>query len=235
MVRNLQRDAVRILVVGRQGSGKGEQCRRLAETFDLDHISTGDLLRAAVRDFTPLGPSVADHLLRGELVPDDIVSGVVAERLTASTARGQGAVLDGYPRTVKQGQRLRELLAPADIDLAIHLDVPRSTAVERIQNRRVCRSCGRAGRSTTTCRHCGGPTEHRADDWPAAIGRRMSEHARDSAPLLEWLADVARVVTIDGRDEPDAVGGRIADAVQDHLALVEVVTERSDETVLADW
>jgi adenylate kinase len=205
------------VLLGRQGSGKGEQCGRLATRLDIDHISTGELLRAAARDGTVLGRASQAYLVRGEPVPDDLVAGVVAERLALAAAEGRGVVLDGYPRTVGQADRLSRLIEPARIDLAVHLDVPRSVAVERIQNRRMCTACHRIG-VDARCAVCGGSTTRRADDWPAAIGRRMSDYAREIDGLLRWFDVRGLLVRVDGVGSPSHVAARVAVAVEGRLA-----------------
>lgn len=204
--------AARLVMIGRQGSGKGEQCGRLAQRLQLDHVSTGELLRSAVRAGSTLGRTSEAYVVRGEPVPDHIVAGIVSARIAEAQAGGRGVVLDGFPRTVRQAERLSEMLAPASIDLAIHLDVPRATAVERIQNRRECPSC-RTATSSVECPICRTHTERRADDWPAAIGRRMSDFAREMGPLLEWYAERGVLETVDGVGTPAQVAERVANAV----------------------
>jgi adenylate kinase len=208
-----------VLVIGRQGSGKGEQSDRIARRLGADHVSTGALLREAVRNGTKLGRQCEQQMVRGEPVADEIVAGVVAERLAVARAEGKDVVLDGYPRTVEQAERLAGLLSPDHIDLAIHLDVPRSIAVERLQQRSVCRVCHGTGRGAT-CSWCGGQMEHRADDLPAAIGRRMSEYMRAEGPLRAWFDSRGILVTVDGRGTPGEVEGRINVALERTLGTV---------------
>ena len=206
-----------ILVLGRQGSGKGVQSERLAADLGLEHVSTGAALREAVRRGTALGALVEPSLVRGELVSDEVVARVVAERLDAGHARCDGVVLDGYPRTVAQAERLVELLAPRRIDAAVELVVPRSLAVERLLGRRVCPSCGNSGRAAR-CERCGAATEARADDTPEAIGRRMSDDARESVPLRAWLERRDLLVSVDGVGPVDEVAARVRGAVDARLA-----------------
>jgi len=206
-----------IVVLGRQGSGKGEQCTRLARRHQLEHVSTGELLRAAVRAGSELGRTSESHMLRGEPVPDDIVAGLVAESVALAEAEGVGVVLDGYPRTVAQADRLSEILWPRELDIVVHLDVPRAVAVSRLQNRRVCTVCGVTGH-TAVCAACGGHATRRADDEPAAIGRRMSDYAREMAALLEWYGARGVLETVDGVGTPDEVEARITAASARHLA-----------------
>ncbi|HVM53597.1 MAG TPA: nucleoside monophosphate kinase [Acidimicrobiales bacterium] len=212
MVDVANRAVPRLVMLGRQGSGKGEQSGRLAARLDIEHISTGALLRAAIRDATSLGSAAAEAVERGEPVSDGLVVGLVAERLAVATALGRGVVLDGFPRTAAQAERLAALAPATPIDLAIHLVVPRALAVSRIQSRRVCDSCGWSGR-TARCGHCNRPTTRRADDWPAAIGRRMSEHDRQIGPLLDWFGARNALAVVDGVGAPDDVEDRVAEVV----------------------
>lgn len=200
------------MVLGRQGSGKGEQCGRLAKRMNLEHVSTGDLLRSEAREGTNLGRACDPYLVRGEAVPDALVSSVVAEHLALAGSKGRGVVLDGYPRTVAQADHSAALMKPATIDLAIHLDVPRSEAVERVENRRVCTSCHTCG-ATPRCAVCGGLAARRADDWPAALGRRMRDYEREVILLLEWFEARGLLETADGMGRPEAVEARIATKV----------------------
>lgn len=200
------------VVLGRQGSGKGVQCERLAARFGSAHVSTGDALRAAVRAQTRLGRLVEPSLVRGALVADDLVTGIIADRLALARSTRSGVVLDGFPRTVAQADQLETLLAPRSIHLAIHLDVPPSVALDRLFQRRVCAACNNSG-PATTCERCGSATDVRADDTPAAIGQRMTEYAREAEPLLAWFETRSLLATIDGIGTPNAVTARVAAAV----------------------
>ena len=214
MIDHRDRRAPRIVVLGRQGAGKGEQCRRLAGRMDLDHVSTGDLLRAAARAGSDLGRASETFLARGERVPDHLVAGLVAERVALASAEGRGILLDGYPRTVAQAEQLVALAGADGLDLAINIEVPRAIAVERIQNRRVCTSCHAPG-TTVLCARCGSPTDRRADDCtPAAIDRRMSDFARDVGPLLDWFRVRGLLATIDGVAAADEVERRVNEVVE---------------------
>lgn len=215
MTNDASKVAPRLVVLGRQGSGKGEQSARLARRLGAEHVSTGALLREAIREGTALGRSATGAVERGEPVPDDIVVGLVAERIALATALGRGIVLDGFPRSTTQAERLASL-TPEPIALAIHLEVPRAVAVARIQNRHVCEACGWSG-TGARCDSCGGPTTRRADDWPAAIGRRMQEHDRQIGPLLAWFEQRGALVTVDGSGSPDEVEARLYEVVRHRL------------------
>lgn len=204
------------MVLGRQGSGKGEQAARLARRLGIDHVSTGALLRNAIWESTVLGRAVAGTVERGDPVADDVVVGLIAERLALAAARGRGVVLDGFPRSAAQADRLAVLAPSHPIDLAIHLVVPRAVAVARIQNRHVCETCGWSGPGAR-CGRCGAQTTRRADDWPAAIGRRMHDHELHIAPLLAWFDQRGVLAAVDGVGSPDDVEARITGVVATRL------------------
>ncbi|MEX1009305.1 MAG: nucleoside monophosphate kinase [Acidimicrobiia bacterium] len=170
--------ATRIVMLGRQGSGKGTQCERLAELFGVAHLSTGALFRDAVARDTKLGRSVKTLMEAGDLVTDELVLRVVAERLARADVRTHGFVLDGFPRTVEQAEALALLLG-SQIDIAINLAVNPRVVLERLLRRRVCGDCGRAvqepgGSDPARCPDCGGPLVRRDDDTRPAIARRLA-------------------------------------------------------------
>ena len=133
---------VRLVVLGKQGAGKGTQCLQLARHYVVPHISTGDMFRAARKAGTEMGRVFAGYLAEGKLVPDEVVIGIVAERLSERDARGRGFILDGFPRTTHQAQALTKLLQPMKLDAVIDLEVPTEVVVQRLQDRRVCVTCG---------------------------------------------------------------------------------------------
>lgn len=203
----------RVLVLGRPGSGKGTQCRRLAARLGVDHIATGDLFRATVAADTPLGRVVRGYIDAGELVPDDLVTDVVDDRLGADGA-ARGFVLDGFPRTVPQAEQLEELLAPHAVDLAIDLVVPAAVARTRLTQRLVCADCGRSSPPLPTgerveCAECDGELAVRVDDADATVERRLAVYEELTAPLVEWLERRDLLTAVDGLGAPDEVAARI--------------------------
>ena len=210
----------RILVLGRPGSGKGTQCGRLAERLGVPHISTGELFRGTVADDTPLGRVVRGYIEAGELVPDDLVLDVVADRLGPDGA-ARGFVLDGFPRTIPQAEQLGDLLDPYALDLALDLDVPADVARVRLATRLVCGDCGRSigtGAGTSpACGDCGGSVEERADDDASTVARRLAIYDRTTAPLVEWLDQRELLVRIEGLGPPDVVAARIDTACDEYL------------------
>ena len=210
----------RIVLLGRQGAGKGTQCVRLSRHFVVPHISTGDILRAAVREGTELGKMAKAVIDAGQLVGDDIMVGIVAERLQADDARLRGYILDGFPRTVAQAVALDEITAESPVDLAIDLDVPRDLVLSRLSARRVCRDCGANFQATGqdpspwTCDNCGGDVVQRDDDTPTAINQRLDLYETQTQPLIDYYGSSSRLVTVNGVGSPDDVFARLTEAVE---------------------
>lgn len=214
----------RLIILGRQGAGKGTQCVRLSRHFVVPHISTGDMLRAAVREKTPLGLAAKAVMDAGSLVGDDIMVGIVRERLDRDDARTRGYILDGFPRTVPQAIELDRITLDRPIDVVIDLDVPRELVLKRISARRVCRDCGTnyvaAGeRAESICEVCGGEVLQRDDDTPDAINRRLDLYEEQTSPLIEFYGDTGRLVVVDGVATPDVVFVRMTAAVDDNRKL----------------
>ena len=212
---------VRLVVLGKQGAGKGTQCVRLSHHYVVPHVSTGDMLRAAVKQGTPLGRKAKDLMDRGELLGDDLIMEMVGERLADGDVRARGFVLDGFPRTVHQAELLAEVLAPIDIDLAVDIDVPTNQVLRRLAARRVCVDCG-ANYSLSqpplinwTCDVCGGEVVQRPDDTEEAISRRLELYERQTAPLIEWYEERNQLATVNGSGAPDTVTRRILRVVED--------------------
>jgi len=210
----------RLVVLGKQGAGKGTQCVRLSHHYVVPHVSTGDMLRSAVKEGTPIGRKAKVHMDRGELLGDDLIMEMVAERLNESDVRARGFILDGCPRTVEQAEALAEILAPVDLDLAVDIEVPTAEVLQRLAARRVCVDCG-ANYSTTkppmvnwTCDVCGGEVVQREDDTEAAISLRLELYERQTAPLIEWYRDRSQLESVDGSGDPDEVTQRMVAAVE---------------------
>jgi len=211
---------VRLIIIGRQGAGKGTQCQRLSRHYVVPHISTGDMLRAAVREGTELGRIAKEVIDAGRLVGDEIMIGLVDERLNQDDARVRGYILDGFPRTVNQAEALDQLTEERPLHLVVDLDVPRELVLQRISSRRVCRDCGTnytAGqgvdRSTWICDVCGGDVVQRDDDTPESVNRRLDIYENQTAPLLEYYRDRGRLVTINGAGEMNDVFRRLTTAI----------------------
>ena len=210
---------VRLVLLGRQGAGKGTQCVRLSRHYVVPHISTGDMLRAAVREGTELGRVAREIMDAGGLVGDDIMVGVVRERLSRPDARTRGYILDGFPRTVEQAIQLDAITSHRPLDMVIDLSVPRELVLARISSRRVCRDCGTnyvapmSPRSTWLCEVCGGDVVQRDDDTPDAVNRRLDLYESQTSPLIEFYGSEGRLVVIDGVGDPETVFGRLTSAI----------------------
>jgi len=213
---------VRLLIMGTPGAGKGTQAKLLATQFNACHISTGDMLREAVRSGSPLGREARRAMDEGRLVPDDVVVGLVEERLDSPDC-AQGFLLDGFPRTVAQARALDALLArrKEPLDGVVLIALPPERAVERLSGRRVCEGCGTMFHlrfdppaDPNQCTRCGGPLLQRDDDREETIRHRMDVYARETAPVLEHYRAVGLLREIDGAGEREDVYRRIVAGVQ---------------------
>ena len=211
---------VRLLVLGKQGAGKGTQAVRIARHFGVPHISTGDMFRAAAAAGTPFGLRAKEYMKRGELVPDDVVIGVVAERLAKDDAQDHGFVLDGFPRTRVQAEELQRLLGPGGLDAAVDIDVPTDVVIDRISGRRVCATCGTTYHVSAppkvpwVCDKDGGDVVQREDDTPQAVTKRLELYEKDTRPLLDFYDGLGLLVTVDGVGDPDDVFDRVIDGTE---------------------
>ena len=210
---------MRLLVLGKQGAGKGTQAVRIAEHYGAPHISTGDMFRAAVAAGTPFGVKANEFMKRGDLVPDDVVIGVVAERLAKDDAVNDGFVLDGFPRTKVQAEELQRLLGPEGLDAAVDIDVPTDTVIERISGRRVCMTCGTPYHVSApptvdwVCDKDGGEVVQREDDTPEAVTTRLELYEKATRPLLDFYEGLGLLITIDGVGDPDEVFDRVVEGL----------------------
>ncbi len=217
----------RLLVLGRQGSGKGTQSCRLAKALGLTHVSTGDLFRREVARGSALGRTVSTYIDKGALVPDDVVIEVVMNQ----TADLAGWVLDGFPRTVAQGQALVNALGDNGIDLAVELEVPVHQVVRRLSLRRVCDGCGATSVAPTDdddirlCNACGGSVARRPDDTVEAIELRLSNYDRMTGPLLIWLDSLGLLVTVDGTGTADEVFDRLHAVIAERLLIGDEIAD----------
>ena len=178
----------RIVILGRQGSGKGTQCAMLVEQLGIIHVSTGDMLRAAVAAGTELGKKADAVMKAGELVSDEIMNGIVAERLAEDDIMEHGVILDGFPRTPAQADALEAILHEqgVELDVAINVDVP----IDEVTARMMARG--------------------REDDTEESIARRLQLYEEQTAPLLQWFAEHDKLVIVDGLGTEDEVFARVS-------------------------
>lgn len=210
----------RLIVLGKQGAGKGTQALRLSHHYVVPHISTGDTFRSAVRSGSEFGLRAKEYLDAGDLVPDDIVIGVVTERLTHDDTTHRGFILDGFPRTVQQAEALVDIVAPHRLDLVVNLQVDNEHVLRRLKARRVCNDCGanyseieNPPRVRGICDICGGEIIQRDDDTEGAIRRRLELYETETAPLISWYDERDLLATLDGLGAPDEVTDRVVSAV----------------------
>ena len=213
-------DGVRLVMLGRQGAGKGTQAIRLAQHFVVPHISTGDMLRAAVASGTEFGLKAKSVMDAGGLVGDDIMVGVVDERLNESDTTKRGYILDGFPRTVPQGESLESITASRPLDLVINLEVPEDVVLQRITKRRVCKTCGHIysvdapPKNGWLCDVDGGEVVQRADDTEDAVRKRLDLYAAETKPLVPFYAERGLLAEVDGLGTTDEVFARLLAAVE---------------------
>ena len=210
---------VRLVLLGRQGAGKGTQCVRLARHYVVPHLSTGDMLRMAVKEGTDFGRKAKEYMDAGELLPDDVMVGMVAERLGRDDTIRRGHVLDGFPRTVGQAEALADIIAAKPLDMVIDLEVPEEVVIQRISKRRVCTDCGTnysvdaPPRYDWTCENCGGDVVLRDDDTEEAIRHRLDLYREQTEPLIAWYQDQDLLLVVDGLGHPDEVSRRLIRAI----------------------
>ncbi len=201
---------MRIILLGAPGSGKGTLGEKLEGSTGFPRISTGDILRKAVREGTPLGRQAAAIMAKGDLVSDEIVTGLVRERIAEPDCR-KGYILDGYPRTIAQAEAL-ERLDGGRPEVVLALEVKDETVVARLGGRRVCGACATifnvAGRATDqigACEECGGPLQQRLDDSEAVVRERLRVYKESTAPVAGYYKGRSTYRTIDGEGRPEDV------------------------------
>lgn len=195
-----------IVLLGAPGAGKGTQAVRLAERYNIPHISTGDIFRYNIKNETPIGKVAKSYIDKGQLVPDEVTVQIVKERLEQDDCKN-GYLLDGFPRTVAQAQELDKI---SEVDAVANIDVPFGKLMRRITGRRLCALCGSsyhidglAGK--TTCQKCGGELVQRADDNEQTVKNRLDVYTAQTQPLIGYYEEKGKLVTVDGDGEIDAV------------------------------
>lgn len=210
---------MRVIFMGAPGSGKGTQAQRLVDELHIPQISTGDLLRAAVRAGTELGQRAKAAMDAGELVPDELVLGLIRNRLAEDDA-ANGFILDGFPRNVAQAQALEQMLAEigCPIDRVIQIDVDFDTLRKRLTGRETCVSCGAVFNRFTQssaqhgiCDLCGGELVHRADDNDETVTQRLKVYEDQTAPLIDFYRSAGLLTRIEGDRPVDAITADLRD------------------------
>jgi len=210
----------RLVLLGKQGAGKGTQAARLAKHFDVVHFSTGALFRAAAAEGTPAGLEAKGFMDSGELVPDETVLRLVDERFSEGGPLNDGFVLDGFPRTVRQAEELELVLAAHPLDLVLDIEVPTDIVLDRIAGRRVCAECGKnyhvnfPPKVDWTCDVCDGAVVQRDDDTEVAVARRLELYDKQTVPIIDFYRGLGRLVVIDGVGPGDEVFERLVEAIR---------------------
>lgn len=189
-----------IVLLGAPGAGKGTQAAKLVAEFGTPHISTGDMLRAAVKAGTPLGKKAQTYMNAGELVPDEVIIGLVTERLSEPDTQ-KGFILDGFPRTSAQAVALDAELSRLNrpLDAALLVDVKFDVIIKRLTSRRMCKECGFIGTDAlSSCPKCGGEMYQRSDDNEHTVRNRLEVYERSTAPLIDYYRGSDLLVTVDG-------------------------------------
>ncbi|MCW2950685.1 MAG: adk [Thermoleophilia bacterium] len=211
-----------VLIMGPPGAGKGTQAGHLVDTYGLRHVATGDLLRTAVSNGTPLGLEAKRFMDAGDLVPDDVIIGMIRELIAASDA-SVGVLLDGFPRTDAQALALDQTLADLgrQVDVVLDISVPDDTLVERLSGRWICRTCqtpynvnSRPPAIAGVCDLDGGELYQRTDDQAEAVRHRLDVYHTQTAPVADYYRDNGRLVEIDGDQAPTDVRAALDSAIQ---------------------
>lgn len=212
---------MRLILLGAPGAGKGTQGEIICDKYDIPVFSTGNILREAVKNGTETGLKAKEYMDAGQLVPDDVIIGVIKERLALPDAQ-KGFILDGVPRTVAQAEALEEM--GVEIDCVINLDVPDDKIVDRLSGRRVCESCGSSyhtiynpSKESDVCDRCGGRLIVRKDDEPSMILSRLQVYHDQTEPLIDFYRERGKLADISGEltlQETEARVDRILEALQ---------------------
>lgn len=204
-----------LLIMGLPGAGKGTQAEFIVKNYGVNHISTGDMFRAAMKNETEMGKLAKSYIDKGALVPDEVTNGIVKERLAQDDIKVSGFLLDGYPRTFEQAEALDKMLVELDIklDAVINIEVNPDILVERLSGRYICRTCGatyhklfKPTKVEGTCDVCGGHDLYqRADDVPETVKNRLEVNIKESAPILAHYTELGLVKAVDGEQAMEKV------------------------------
>lgn len=214
---------MRLILLGPPGAGKGTQAKMLMEKYQIPQISTGDILRQAVKEKTPLGAEARVYMDRGALVPDQVIIGIIRERLQKPDCK-RGYILDGFPRTVIQAEALRETLAGMGfyLDHVLSVEVMEEELIRRLSGRRTCKSCGEVyhiiygpPKRNGVCDKCGGELYQRDDDKEETIKRRLRVYQAETTPLIDYYKERGLLREIAGRGEIREIFERICRVLEE--------------------
>ncbi len=202
-----------LVLMGLPGAGKGTQAEKIVEKYEIPHISTGDMFRAAIKERTALGLQAKEYMDRGDLVPDEVTIGIVRERLSKDDCQ-RGFLLDGFPRTVAQAEALESMLMELgrSIDSVINIQVDKEILMERLTGRRICKDCGATYHlvfnppaQSGVCDKCGGELYQRADDNAETVANRLEVNMKQAQPLLDFYQSKGYLHNINGQQEIEQV------------------------------
>jgi adenylate kinase len=214
---------VRVIFVGPPGAGKGTQAKALAREWHVPQIATGEMLRDAVKAGTPLGREAQRIMESGALVSDEVMVGLIADRLRQADARS-GFILDGFPRTIAQAEALNKLLKDLgqSLDAVVYFDVPQAELIRRLTGRRLCRQCQTAyhlvsapPKKPGVCDRCGGELYQRDDDSETTVRHRLDVYVRQTAPLLDYYRGRGLLAPVKGEGDPGTIGAAIKRAISE--------------------
>ncbi|PLX40791.1 MAG: adenylate kinase [Deltaproteobacteria bacterium] len=212
---------MRLILLGGPGAGKGTQAQKLVDKYGIPQISTGDMLRAALREGTELGLEAKKYMDAGKLVPDEVVVGLIEERIKAGDCK-DGFMLDGFPRTVGQADALKNVLDKMGIaiDHVISIEVPNDELVARLTGRRACRGCSSGyhvmfdpPKTEGVCDDCGGELYQRDDDNETTIRSRLNVYEEQTAPLIDYYKSAGLLRPIEGTGSIDEIFARITSVI----------------------
>lgn len=196
---------MKLILLGAPGAGKGTQAEKIVEKYGIPAVSTGNILRAAVKDGTQMGLKAKAYMDAGQLVPDDVVIGIIKDRLKQDDCK-KGFILDGFPRTIPQAQALED--AGIEIDKVIDIEVSDETITKRMSGRRVCSKCANSYHTEYkkpkvdgVCDSCGGALVQRKDDAPETVQARLAEYHQMTEPLKDFYKNLGKLVTVQGQEE----------------------------------
>lgn len=210
-----------LVLLGPPGAGKGTQATKIAEKYNIPHISTGDIFRKNVKEGTPLGQKAQEFMSKGELVPDDLVIELVEDRLTEDDCK-VGFLLDGFPRTVYQAEKFDAYLKEkkAAIDKILDIDVAKEELIGRMIGRRVCKACGATyhiknmpPKTEGVCDACGGEIYQRVDDTLETVSNRLQVYLEQTSPLIDYYEKARNIAHIDGAGALDKVFSEIVEVL----------------------
>ena len=212
---------LRTVLLGPPGASKGTQATRIVEKYNVPHISTGDIFRENIKNGTELGKKAQEYMNKGELVPDDLVIEIATTRLLADDCK-EGFLLDGFPRTVYQAEKLDEFLKAHGLELGVVIDIEvgKDELITRLTGRRVCKACGASyhvvnipPKTEGICDSCGGELFQRADDTVETVNNRIEVYNEQTMPLVDYYKNAGKLAVVDGALSLDTVFAEIVKAI----------------------